>query len=167
MLNRPLNSVLVRLAIVASALALLMLAAPAVFAADSSVDYPENGDYPVANFSATDPEGDAITWKLAGDEGVDNALFEIGETSGVLTFKDLPDFEDPMDGDEDEAAAGDQGAMDNTYIVSVTANDGAPYVLEVNVTDVDEPGKVGLDKPQPQVGRVVSATGFDDPDGGD
>ena len=73
MLNRPLNSVLVRLAIVASALALLMLVAPAVFAADSSVDYAENGEDPVATFDATDPEGDAITWKLEGDEGVDNA----------------------------------------------------------------------------------------------
>ena len=35
------------------------------------------------------------------------------------------------------------------------------------VTDEDEPGTVSFDKPQPQVGRVVAATGFTDPDGTD
>ena len=46
MLNRPLNAVLVRLAIVAAALALLMLVAPVVFAVDSTTEYAENGDGP-------------------------------------------------------------------------------------------------------------------------
>ena len=40
-------------------------------------------------------------------------------------------------------------------------------MLTVEVTDVDEPGEVDLDKPQPQVGRAIGATGFDDPDGED
>ena len=167
MLNRPFNTVLARLGLVAAVLATLLLLAPVASAADSSVDYAENGEDPVATFSATDPEGDAVTWKLEGDEGVDNADFEIGEDSGVLTFKDSPNFESPTDRHEDPGSAVPTGVEDNTYIVSVTANGGDAYVLAVNVTDVDEPGKVGLDKPQPQVGRVVGATGFDDPDGTD
>ena len=64
-----------------------------------------------------------------------------------------------------EASAGEQGAKDNMYQVSITANGGDPFLLTVEVTNEDEPGTVGLDKPQPQVGRSVSATDFDDPDG--
>ena len=166
MLNRPFNAVLVRLAIVAAALSLLVFAAPVVFAVDSTTEYAENGEDPVVTFSATDPEGDPIVWKLEGAEGVDNEDFELGEDSGVLTFKESPDFENPTDRDEDTSAV-PAGVGDNRYLVSVTANGGTPYVLAVMVTDVDEPGTVGLDKPQPQVGRAVNATGFDDPDGTD
>ena len=44
--------------VLAAALAILMLAAPFVFAA-TSVNYPENSTDPVATFSATDQDGDA------------------------------------------------------------------------------------------------------------
>ena len=101
---------------VAAILATLMILAPAASAADSSVDYAENGEDPVATFSANDPEGDAITWELEGDEGVDNDDFEIGEDSGVLTFKESPDFENPTDRDESTSAV-PAGVEDNRYIV--------------------------------------------------
>ena len=147
MLNRPLNAVMVRLAIVAAALALLMLVAPVAFAAEMFT-YPENGTDPVATFSATDADGDAIVWDLAGD---DEGAFEIS-TDGVLTFKDSPNFESPTD---DRA--------DNVYKVTVTASDGTIDVY-VTVTNVDEPGKPTLTKPQPQVGRGLEAEGPEDPD---
>ena len=47
--------------VLAAALAILMLAAPFVFAA-TSVPYPENSMEPVATFSATDQDGDPIVW---------------------------------------------------------------------------------------------------------
>ena len=47
----------------------------------------------MATFAATDPEGNDITWKLDGDKGVDNADFELGEDTGVLTFKKSPNYE--------------------------------------------------------------------------
>ena len=104
MLNRSFNAVLVRLAIVAAALALLVLAAPGA-SADShatAVEYAENGTDAVASFDATDPEGDSIMWELEseGADGVDNADFEIS-SAGVLTFKESPDYESPTDRDED------------------------------------------------------------------
>ena len=150
MLNRSFNAVLVRLAIVAAALALLVLAAPGA-SADShatTISYAENGTDPVATFDATDADGDAIVWDL---EGEDAAAFKIS-ASGVLTFDGSPSFEDPTDNRED-----------NVYKVTVTASGGSIDV-EVTVTDVDEPGSPSLDKPQPQVGRGLVASGPDDPD---
>ena len=148
MLNRPFNAVLVRLAIVASALALLMLVAPAASAGSHlAVDYAENGTDPVATFNATDADGDAIVWGLDGD---DEGAFEIPD--GVLSFKDSPNFEAPTD---DRA--------DNVYKVTVTAT-GGTQAVEVTVTNVDEPGAPTLTKPQPQVGRGLEAEGPKDPD---
>ena len=148
MLNRPLNAVMARLAIVAAALALLMLVAPAVFAGShTEVDYAENGTDPVMTFSATDADGDAIVWGLDGD---DKDAFDID--GGVLTFMDPPNFEAPTD-----------ERKDNVYKVTVTASGGSVDV-EVTVTDVDEPGAPTLDRPQPQVERGLVADGPNDPD---
>ena len=149
--------------VLAAALTILMLAAPFAFAADTSVTYPENGTDPVATFSATDPDADDIEWSLAG---VDKDIFEISD-DGVLTFEDPPDFEDAKDGDEvdDSIQAGPQGEGDNVYQVTVVAS-GGELDVSVTVTDVDEPGKVTIDQPQPQATRGLEAMGPGDPDGG-
>ena len=70
----------------------------------------------------------------------------------MLTFAEQPDFEKP---------ANDR--KDNVYKVKVTASGGSIDV-EVTVTDVDEPGKPTLTKPQPQIGRGLEAEGPFDPD---
>ena len=90
--------------------------------------------------------------------------FEIGEDTGVLTFKDSPDFEAAGDVDEDDSVIA-TGVGDNMYKVSIKANGGPAYHVTVEVTNADEPGTVSLDKPRPQVGRPIGATGFGDPDG--
>ena len=148
MLNRSLNPVMVRLAIVAAALALLTLVAPVAFA-DShiAISYAENGTDAVLTFSATDADGDEIKWSL---DGVDKADFTI--EGGVLAFKKSPDFEGATDRDEipDTESVGDQGAKDNVYKVIVKANGGSQPV-EVTVTNVDEAGSVTFTQPQPQV----------------
>ena len=150
MLRKPLNAVTVRLAIVAAALALLMLVAPVVFAASHvELDYEENGMDPVATLSATDEDGDAIDWSLAGD---DAGKFKISD-DGVLEFKDSPNYESPGDKNKN-----------NVYLVSVNASEtSTPLDLEITVTDKDEDGKVSLTQPQPQVGRGLVAS-LSDPD---
>ena len=124
---------------------LLMLVAPVAFAATSQ-NYPENGTEPVATFSATDEDGDAIEWSLALEDAGDFAISD----EGVLTFKETPNFEGPADDN-----------LNNVYKVAVQASsDGqtATEDLEITVTDEDEPGKVTLSQPQPQVGRGLEAT---------
>ena len=59
---------------------------------------------------ATDPEGDNISYSITG--GVDQALFTIDATTGVLTFSSAPNFENPID-----------NGSDNVYNVQVTATD--------------------------------------------
>ncbi|MFS8181999.1 DUF5801 repeats-in-toxin domain-containing protein [Pseudovibrio denitrificans] len=54
--------------------------------------FAENGTGPVAEFSAFDVEGDALTYSLTGD---DAHLFEI--RGNEVYFKAAPDFENPLD----------------------------------------------------------------------
>jgi RTX calcium-binding nonapeptide repeat (4 copies)/Cadherin domain len=66
----------------------------------------------VATITATDIDGDAISYSIAG--GADAAAFTIDAASGALSFVTAPDFELP----------GDAGA-DNIYDLVVAASDGA------------------------------------------
>ena len=155
-LGRPL-SVIAAVAVAAS-----LLIAPAAAADAAAFEYAEGGEDAVATFTATDPDADAgdIEWSLGG---VDAADFEID--GGVLTFKKSPDFEKPTDRDEvdDAEEVGDQGKGDNVYKLTVLASGGSQDVV-VTVTNVDEPGKVKFDQPQPQVSRDLRAS-FSDEDG--
>ena len=129
--------------------------APVFTTAPSTVSYAENGSGAVANYDATDPEGSSIYWSLSGH---DLAHFDI--VDGVLYFVSPPDYESPMDRDED-----------NKYDVTIQASDGigvnsldVSLAVTVTVTNDDDPGTVSLSPSQPQVGTIITAT-LTDPDG--
>ena len=98
----------------------------------SSFTVVEGQDLAGASFTANDQEGDEVTrWSLAGSDGGD---FTISET-GVMTFRNLPDYDRPADSNRD-----------NEYLVSVRAYDsgnryGSLDVI-VTVTDVNEEAPV-------------------------
>ena len=76
----------------------------------------------VLTVEATDPDGDTISYSVSG--GADSASFSIGESSGVLTFNTVPDFE-----------------TKSSYTVVVSATDNtltATETITVTVTDVYE-----------------------------
>ena len=112
--------------------------------AEQFFDYPENGDGPVATFTASDPEGAMpVVWSLTTadvadanvgtDDIADRALFKIDQ-NGVLIFRKSPNYEDPEDDGEN-----------NEYRVTVQASDGDQtgyFEVYVNVTDEEETGKV-------------------------
>lgn len=84
----------------------------------------------VATVAASDPDtGDTVTYSLSG--GADEALFNIDDVSGELSFSRAPDFENPTDADGN-----------GVYDVQVTATDGnsasAAQDIAVTVTDVAE-----------------------------
>jgi hypothetical protein len=82
----------------------------------------------VATVTATDLDGDAIIYGIAG--GVDAARFAINAATGALRFMSAPNFEAP----------GDVGS-DNIYNVIVSASDGSltsTKALAVTVTNVNE-----------------------------
>ena len=96
----------------------------------ASINYAENGTGTIETYSITDPDGDSITWSLAG---TDAARFSIS-TAGALTFKSVPDYEKPSDGDKK-----------NDYEVTISASDGnltATLDVEITVTNVNESGAI-------------------------
>ena len=96
--------------------------------ASASVVVDEN-QTAVTTVTATDPEGDTLTYSISG--GIDAAAFSIEQSSGVLTFVAPPDFEAPTD----------DGA-NNVYDVQVQVEDGNVGVdvqdIAVTVADVNE-----------------------------
>lgn len=109
-------------------------AAPTITSNDggdtASVSAAEN-QTAVTTVTATDSDGDDISYSIS--DGADKAKFDIDASTGVLTFKDAPDFETP----------GDANA-DNKYVVAVTATDDGDgslsdtQTITVSVTDVTE-----------------------------
>ena len=117
-----------------------------------SIDYPETDERPVATYTAAGPESARATWRLSGDDARDFSI----TTGGVLSFNVPPDFEAPVDQDED-----------NEYRLTVQASDGentAERDVTVTVANVDEPGEVTLSPDRPQIGAEIAAT-LADPDG--
>ena len=94
---------------------------------NADVSYPEAGTAVVGVYRATDDDGASVTWSLSG---TDRGDFSISAT-GVLTFRNSPNFEAPVDANRN-----------NEYLVTVRANDGATtgtMAVKVTVTDVNEP----------------------------
>ena len=118
-----------------------------------SVRYPENGTDQVASFTAFDEAEHVIRWSVSGD---DRDLFTIDD--GVLHFREPPNYEDPR-----SASTSSLLSSRNVYRVTVEAAGGTRDVV-VRVTDVDEAGAASIDRPQPQVGRLLSASLRDEDD---
>ncbi len=81
----------------------------------------------VYDANATDPEDDTLTYSLTG---TDASLFDIDATTGEVTFKDSPNFEDA-----------DDNGTDNVYNFTVVASDGfvsTDQAVAITVTDVNE-----------------------------
>ena len=129
----------------------------------SSTDYAENGAVRVAAYIASsEADRDGIVWQLGGD---DAEHFSIDNPLGVLRFHidpvDLslflqsPDFEAPVDDDDD-----------NVYEVIVFAQAGSALTLKsvfVTVTDENEGGTLTLSSSRPRLGTALTAT-LSDPD---
>lgn len=81
-----------------------------VITSPASVNVDEN-EFAVTTVTATDADTDTVTFSITG--GADAALFSIDANTGELTFNSAPNFEAPVDTNDD-----------NIYEVEVTADDG-------------------------------------------
>jgi glucose/arabinose dehydrogenase len=100
---------------------------PPAFTSAGTTTVPENTAGVFYTATATDPDGNTLTFSLAG--GVDGDRFRIA-SSGGLSFASPPDFEAPADNNGD-----------NVYQVDLAVSDGQASVtrsLSVAVTDVAE-----------------------------
>ena len=103
-----------------------------VFTSSASLSVEENTTNATVVAVDNDTDDDITGYAITG--GADQALFSIGVTSGALTFKTAPNFEDAKDSD-----------TDNDYVVTVEATSGtgtremtATQTITVTVTDVNE-----------------------------
>ena len=100
-----------------------------VFTSASAVSVPENTTSAFYTATATDANGDFVSYSISG--GADSARFSLDATSGALRFINAPDYENPSDGDND-----------NIYNLSLLASDGvdssAPLDLTVSVSNLTE-----------------------------
>ena len=95
------------------------------FTSASATTVPEDTVGVFYTATASDADGDALTFSLAG--GVDQARLRI-TTGGALSFVLPPDFEAPTDAN-----------LDNVYLVDIAVSDGRASVsrsMAVTVTDV-------------------------------
>ena len=131
---------------------------PEITSGPMTVDYAEAGIATVATFTATDPEDDsasprlALAWSVTGADATDFTI-----DGGMLKFETTPDYED------------DQSATsNNVYRVMVTITDSDTQTdtqdVMVKVTNVEEAGTISLSAQQPQEEVLFTAT-LADPDG--
>ena len=102
------------------------------FTSPGSADVEENQRLAYTTIAA-DEDGDALSYSLSG---TDAALFTIDPATGVVSFMEAPDFEEP----------GDAGG-DNAYDIVVTASDGTnstDQTVAITVTDVNEVGNAPI-----------------------
>ena len=138
------------------------------------IHYPENRTDPVRSFASTDPEGSRIEWNL---RGVDAADFEMSST-GVLTFRESPDYENPTDRglnlnpgananqDNDFADDDEFTGDDRMYQITVSATEisnalpakRTDMAITVIVGNADDAGELTLQWLQPEVGTPITAT---------
>lgn len=98
--------------------------APPTFTSAATASVPENIAGPVLTATASDPDGNVLTFSISG--GADGARFQI-TTAGALSFRAVPDFETPGDANGD-----------NVYEVTLAVSDGqasAMQAVRVTVTD--------------------------------
>ena len=83
----------------------------------------------VATLSATDAEGDQLSWSITG--GRDQNRFTVDTGTGVLSFSSNPNFESPRD-----------AGRDNVYNLEVSVTDGTNVVVkQLVVTVTDDPSE--------------------------
>ena len=76
-----------------------------------SIDKEEAGDKTLYTVEASDAEGDTIYFQLTGTDANKFTL----SSSGVLAFKEVPDYENPTDEDND-----------NVYDINISVTDIEP-----------------------------------------
>ena len=126
-----------------------------VVTGETSPEFEENAVGNVATYSATDPDNEGIAIELSGTDSED---FEL--SGGVLTFKEVPNFEEPADSNGD-----------NRYQVTIEAREQGDGTgvgrlsVAVQVANVDEPGVVEVSVSEPRVGQQLTPTVVDPDEG--
>lgn len=98
-----------------------------------------DGDTFVGTVTATEPFGQPITWSIVVYE--DGQAFSIDSTSGELSFVRPPNFDSPIDGDENNTylvavrATGSDGVQIEVFTITVTADPLANFRAQYDLAE--------------------------------
>lgn len=113
-----------------------------VFTSATSATVSENTAGTVYTASATDADGNTLTYALSG---ADAALFNIDRSTGAVTFRAVPDFETPADAGGnnvyDLVVSASDGSLTTNQPVTITVtnlNDSAPVITSSGAATVAE-----------------------------
>ena len=85
-----------------------------------------------------------VTWAESG--GMDGALFSIDSSTGVISFKTSPDYENPVD-------YPDLSFPDNNYVVTISAENNygstSYHTISVEIQNVEEESDIPAQSPTP------------------
>jgi hypothetical protein len=112
---------------------------PPVFASEDSIDVDEGTVETGYSALALDPEGRAVSYGIAPDG--DGGRFEIEPLTGRLRFVVAPDFDTPLDDDQDNV-------FQVPLRASTQSGDVAQLSLRVTVRPVDRPGPMLVPCPE-------------------
>ncbi|WP_421879747.1 T9SS type A sorting domain-containing protein [Marinoscillum sp.] len=98
---------------------------PPIFLTTTSTVFIENSEEAVIDVDANNGDGGevdtGVSYALSG--GADQSLFNINTTTGVISFINAPDFENPLDND-----------TNNDYEIEISANDGVNVAVTRHIT---------------------------------
>lgn len=121
-----------------------------VWVSSTTSSVAENAASTVYTANATDADGDAVTYSIAG--GADGAKFSINATTGALVFVSVPDFESPSD-----------SGGNNVYNLTLRASDGAltaDRAVAITVTGVNDNSPVWVSSAAQNVAENSVTTGY-------
>ena len=135
--------------------------APSFAATTQDLSVSENSSASVYQAQASDPEGATLAYSASG---IDAGLFDLDSASGELTFKQSPNFENPIDSDSN-----------NVYQLDITASDGAnqtSQAVSITIADVNEAptfasASVNIDTAENAASFAHVVDAADDPDQGE
>ena len=99
---------------------------PPVIISSANISIAENSTI-ISTIDVSDADGDTLSFSLSS--GIDQSLFALN-TSGILSFINSPDFENPTDSDSN-----------NIYLVQIEVSDGKNAIqqtISVHVTNTNE-----------------------------
>jgi len=123
-----------------------------VFTSGTAISVVENIITTGYTATATDVDGDSLTYSINNTAGLDGSTFSIDVNSGVLSFITAPDFDVPTDNDSN-----------NTYIVDITVTDDSNSVVQrvtITVNNINDNSPVFTSGTAISVVENIVATGY-------
>ena len=116
--------------------------APSFASSSASISVSEDSTGVIYTASATDADGDAITYSVSG--GADHSQFKIDASSGQLRFKSSPNYDDPQDSNKNNVYEVELSAKDSSASSSMNLTVTVTAISNTDTSAPTEPQLISL-----------------------